>query len=654
MELDLRLNVEVFVSHTSADDAFGRKLVAALRAAGADVWYDEHEMPGTTTLMDELGRQIRRRRFFVLILSRSALASTWVKREAAIAFRHWSDDQIPIILTVTAGPLAQSDFRESWEFLADLPRIEALGSQPYPQEEAINRTIHTLKRLAYTPERRMMETATPVEEPTAIGVAGRLSQWTNQQYKGGRLTELPPLLQEAKSDEEIRKVIPLLREVIERDVFSYRAWFGLAFALSTLKKLRNASAAYERALGAIENALILQPGNAYLWYEKAFILVQLQRNDDAFEAYENALSLVPVPGLGRFLPSLRRGEVGRIEDRVRAFALKYEDHAPLGYFWYLKGRSLLKQSKYDMATEAFENSCKTDECPRDTYYYLGCAYCGHGSRESLQKAEAALTRAVTVEPRNVEAWFQLGTILKKVQTQQAIRAFTHVVDIDAKHTKGWLQLGLAYAAQNMFEQALASFDSALAISPYDMSIMRAKYETQVRSGKKQQAVVTLEQIAALQNTGSSWGEVGQVYFELGDFGKADAMFEQAIAVEPRNKKWRTNRTRALLSACDEYKRQGCNEQALATLKKIASLEGTAKSWGQVGVFCADLQKNDEAEIAFDQAIALGRTDPKWLTHKVVILRRRERACRDVVEEASRQEGEFKAQARVLRRMNPLK
>ncbi|HEY7343450.1 MAG TPA: toll/interleukin-1 receptor domain-containing protein [Ktedonobacterales bacterium] len=52
--------LRVFVSHTSEDSAFCHTIVAALRGAGADVWYDEHNM-GSGRLADEILRELGRR-----------------------------------------------------------------------------------------------------------------------------------------------------------------------------------------------------------------------------------------------------------------------------------------------------------------------------------------------------------------------------------------------------------------------------------------------------------------------------------------------------------------------------------------------------------------------------------------------------------------
>ncbi|HEV8191729.1 MAG TPA: toll/interleukin-1 receptor domain-containing protein [Ktedonobacterales bacterium] len=78
--------LHVFVSHCHADSDFCRTLVAALHDAGADVWYDEHNL-GAGQLRNVIQRQLGRHPIFVPILSEAAFASRWVKRESA-----WADE----------------------------------------------------------------------------------------------------------------------------------------------------------------------------------------------------------------------------------------------------------------------------------------------------------------------------------------------------------------------------------------------------------------------------------------------------------------------------------------------------------------------------------------------------------------------------------
>ena len=70
--------LRVFVSHSHEDNEFCQQIVQALRDAGADVWYDEHNL-GWGELHDEIQRELGRRAIFVLILSKAAFASKWVQ-----------------------------------------------------------------------------------------------------------------------------------------------------------------------------------------------------------------------------------------------------------------------------------------------------------------------------------------------------------------------------------------------------------------------------------------------------------------------------------------------------------------------------------------------------------------------------------------------
>ena len=57
----MAIALRVFVSHSHEDDAFCQPVVTALRDAGADVWYDEHNL-GSGNLMDVIMRELDRAR----------------------------------------------------------------------------------------------------------------------------------------------------------------------------------------------------------------------------------------------------------------------------------------------------------------------------------------------------------------------------------------------------------------------------------------------------------------------------------------------------------------------------------------------------------------------------------------------------------------
>lgn len=123
----------IFVSHSHEDSAYCHALVTALRNAGADVWYDEHNLE-SGQLMDVIMRELGRRKIFVLILSKHAFGSKWVRRETGWAYTLYDRDPTRVILPVTAGPIERDDFspEHGWLFLEDFKRIEAPGYRPFP------------------------------------------------------------------------------------------------------------------------------------------------------------------------------------------------------------------------------------------------------------------------------------------------------------------------------------------------------------------------------------------------------------------------------------------------------------------------------------------------------------------------------------------
>jgi TIR domain len=104
---------------------------------GADVWYDEHNL-GNGQLMSDIQRELGARPIFIVILSKHAFASRWVKRETTWAYEMQDRDPSRLILPVTAGPIARNDFGtdNGWLAYYTYKRIEAPGYAPFPTEGA--------------------------------------------------------------------------------------------------------------------------------------------------------------------------------------------------------------------------------------------------------------------------------------------------------------------------------------------------------------------------------------------------------------------------------------------------------------------------------------------------------------------------------------
>jgi TIR domain len=75
----------IFLSHSSRDNPFARKLADDLRAAGLTVWVDEAEIQIGDSLIAKLESGIEDMEYLAVVLSPDSVSSEWVKREVAMA-----------------------------------------------------------------------------------------------------------------------------------------------------------------------------------------------------------------------------------------------------------------------------------------------------------------------------------------------------------------------------------------------------------------------------------------------------------------------------------------------------------------------------------------------------------------------------------------
>lgn len=130
----------IFVSHAKEDGDFSDKLVVALRAAGADVWFAEHNFP-QGRIRETIERELLARKVLILVLSPSALASKWVRDETEWFYDLLQEDSTRVILPILAHPISRT---ELWLFIRQFKRIETEDGKPLPEDVALKLTLAAL------------------------------------------------------------------------------------------------------------------------------------------------------------------------------------------------------------------------------------------------------------------------------------------------------------------------------------------------------------------------------------------------------------------------------------------------------------------------------------------------------------------------------
>jgi tetratricopeptide (TPR) repeat protein len=360
--------LKIFVSYSSQDKAICDQVVTALRGAGADVWYDEHDL-GAGQLLEEMQRELQTRRVFVVLLSKNAFASPWVRRETTWAFNLASREPNRLILPITVGAIEPSDFNGAWLFLEEFKRVEAPGLPPHPTAEMISQTLRLLA-LTAKGETPVTVTPQPAERLNELLTQGRALQAQQKHAKALLFFERAALL----------------------DPNSFDAWVNLGNTLSQLKR-------YAEALPAHERATTLDPTSSPAWNNNGRALIELKRYEEGLAACEQALALDPTNAAAWNGKASALHLLGRDSEALpaveRSLDLDPENVNTLD----TKGHVLLGLHQYGDAVDAFDRAVTLDPTIRESWKGKATALRALGrtaatkAKEAAGEAEAAATEA---------------------------------------------------------------------------------------------------------------------------------------------------------------------------------------------------------------------------------------------------------------------
>jgi tetratricopeptide (TPR) repeat protein len=370
----------IFISHNYKDNAFCEKLVAALKSAGADVWYDEHNME-SGLLMETIMKELGRRKIFIVILSKDAFGSKWVRREAIWAYQLAEDDLTRTILPITAGPIDPTDFspEEGWFFLKGFKRVEAPGYLPLAADEAIHRVMHAL---ALTPAG---EAPAPVEAQPGESASDLIIRGI-------------ALRGQKKYDDALK----LFERAVQLDPNSANAWFNVGYS-------HDAVGDFPQALVAWDRAINLDRDNAAAWTNKGSTLLKLQRYQEALDAFMTAIRIKDTYVFAWNGKGIALKELGRAEEAIDAYDKALELDPRFAYAWNGKGSALWSLQRLGEALKAFEQALVIS--PRIAMVWRNKAGVLN-EQGQFDEGLIAAERAITLEPRSSMAWQRKADALR--------------------------------------------------------------------------------------------------------------------------------------------------------------------------------------------------------------------------------------------------
>jgi len=138
-EARFRRKPHLFLSHSSKDKSFVRKLANDLISCGVDAWFDEWELQVGDSLHETLAQAMEQSRYVAVAISENFLESDWANSELRQAFAREKREKRTIILPLLCGTSEVPAFIEERVYLD-------FRKQYYPALVRLSGKIHELSR----------------------------------------------------------------------------------------------------------------------------------------------------------------------------------------------------------------------------------------------------------------------------------------------------------------------------------------------------------------------------------------------------------------------------------------------------------------------------------------------------------------------------
>ncbi|MGE3335666.1 MAG: tetratricopeptide repeat protein [Rhodospirillaceae bacterium] len=271
---------------------------------------------------------------------------------------------------------------------------------------------------------------------------------------------------------------------------------------------------------------------------------------------------------------------------------------------------LLYQQQTD-ALPAVEAALKLNPQSREALLLHCVLLMGRGD---LAPALTSISKITAANPRDLQAWHNRGVILTRLaRFQDAVVSFEQALAV-TPNAESWDGHGSALHLQKRLEEALRSFDNALALAPRFAAALCHRGSVLADLKRYGEAVQAFE--AALTQSPDmfeAWSNRGSALYEMERMTEALESYDRALALRPRHAPDWINRGKALevLERVDD---------AIASYDTALSIApDNAEAWYARSLTLRTMHRFEEALTNVDKALAIDPTARRALVQRAWLL-----------------------------------
>lgn len=295
-----------------------------------------------------------------------------------------------------------------------------------------------------------------------------------------------------------------------------------------------------------------------------------------------------------------------------------------GMYYTNRGMTYLMMEQYTEALADFQKAIQTGGDTMESHRGLGILYM---NTEDYESAVSEFDQAIALTGTTVDS-LDYDILEHKVTAQVmmkdyngAVETYTTLIQLGVNTSRNYLYRGILYlkGGETYLQYALEDFDEAVAaitdVKTDYYEIYLTAYETLESYGYTEEARTYVERAMALSpETPEEVFEQGRLYFSLQEYEAAKELFSQASAQGIVEAEY-------YIAKCAE--KQGQYETAKEIYERLMQQEAfqTAESYNQLASCMVMLGNDTEAEILYQQALALdkdGTMEPYILWNQAVM------------------------------------
>jgi tetratricopeptide (TPR) repeat protein len=135
-------------------------------------------------------------------------------------------------------------------------------------------------------------------------------------------------------------------------------------------------------------------------------------------------------------------------------------------------------------------------------------------------------------------------LAKSGKTEEALAEFDRALALDPYNVQALYGRAMLYQGEKQHQQAIADFTAANGLSPQKVEPLLGRATSYLALDKAKEAAADLDEaVQADPNSANAWSFRGQVYERLGDKIKAAESYGRALTIRPKDEAARSGLTR---------------------------------------------------------------------------------------------------------------